>query len=314
MPYAMQQSAAILIDANGIEIDVKLKQIMDVTWTVKAVDSDGTAELLQKMERVQLSMNTPFTGEVHYDSKEPDKLPPPELWDRIGKPIEAMLGGEFTLKVTPQGKVTDLVLPEKLSAALKEQRGGGAQAMMMGGGLFTESTIRQTIEQAVLVLPSEGVGEGVSWNREYENKMGPIGTQKFAVTYNYGGQEEKDGKVLEKIESKTQVAFEPNEGSDIDAEFEITEQAGTGTILFDPAAGKTVLSKNKQELTLEGDFMGNEFAQEITLQLMLKQGTSADLPPDEPEEKKDADSDEKKDEGKKDGDKKDSDKDDKDDK
>src|SRR5581483_1800623 len=75
LPYALQQSAAILIDANGIEIDVKIKQVMDLNWTVNSVGSDGVAELTQKVDRIQLTMNTPFTGEVHYDSKEPDKLP-----------------------------------------------------------------------------------------------------------------------------------------------------------------------------------------------------------------------------------------------
>lgn len=300
LPYALQQSYAILIDANGIEIDVKLKQVMDLTWTVKSVDSDGNAELNQKVDRIQLTMNTPFTGEVKYDSKKPDETPPPELWDRIGKPLESMLEGEFALKVTPHGQVTDLVLPEKLATTLKEARGGGGGGgamMMMGGNLFTENTIRQVIEQAVLVLPKEGVGEGVTWNREFENKLGPLGTQKIAVTYNYAGDETKDGKALEKIVSKTHVTFEQNENSEIDAEMEISEQEGSGEILFDADAGKTVFSKNKQEMTMEGDFMGNEFAQEITLQLLLTQGTSADLPADEPEEKAD---DDKKDDDKKD--------------
>jgi hypothetical protein len=283
MPYALRQSAGILIDANGIEIDIKLNQTMDVTWTVKSVDSDGNAELTQKIDRVQLTMNTPFTGEVSYDSKERDKVPPQELWDRIGKPIEAMLEGEFTLKVTPMGKVIELTLPEKLAAALGEQRGGGAQAMMMGGGLFTENTIRQTLEQAILVLPEQEIGDGVTWSREYENKMGPLGTQKIAVTYSYSGHEDKEGKALEKIASKTEVTFEANENNDLDAEMEITEQEGAGEILFDAEAGKTVMSKNKQKLTLEGDFQGNEFSQEITLQLVLKQGSSADLPPSESE-------------------------------
>jgi hypothetical protein len=310
MPYALQQSASILIDANGIEIDVKLKQVIDTVWTVKSVDSEGNAELSQKMERIQLTMNTPFTGEVHYDSKKPDEQPPPELWDRIGKPIEAMLEGEFTMKVSPTGKVSDLKLPEKLTQALQEQRGGGAQSMMMGGGLFTENTIRQTIEQGVLILPEQGVGEGVTWSREYENKMGPLGTQKIAVTYSYGGKEKQNGKVLEKIASKTKVEFEPAEGGDIDAEMEITEQEGSGSVLFDSEAGKTVFSQNKQELTIEGDFMGNEFSQEITLVLMLKQGSSADLPADEPEKKEEAsadsdDKDKKQDADKDDGDKKD---------
>lgn len=281
LPYAMSQTATILIDANGIEIDVKIKQIMDVVWTVKSVASDGTAEISQKVERVQLLMNTPFTGEVSYDSKQPDKVPPPELWDRMGKPIEAMLDGEFTLKISPTGKVSDVTLPEALTEALGEQRGGGGGQMMMGGGMFTESTIRQTIEQAVTPLPEEPAGEGVTWSRELENKMGPIGTQKIAVTYSYAGQENKDGKDLEKIDAKTEISFEAAEGGDADVAMEITEQEGKGSVLFDAAAGRAISAKTEQDLVLEGDFQGNEFAQEINMVLQLAAGTSENLPADE---------------------------------
>jgi hypothetical protein len=282
-PYALSQKAGILIDANGIEIDVMLKQIMDTAWTVKSVASDGTAEVSMKVSRIQLIMNTPFTGEVKFDSDKPEETPPPELWDRLGKPIEAMVGGEFTMKISPRGEVTDLTLPAKLTETLAQARtgGGGGQMMMMGGSMFTEDTIRQTVAQAVLLFP-ETKGES-TWSREYENKMGPIGTQKIAVTYSVAGSEEQGGKKLEKIASKTEVTFEPASGGDLDAEFEITEQEGAGAILFDAEAGKTVFSTNTQKITLEGDFQGNEFVQEITMTLVMKAGSSSDLPADEEE-------------------------------
>lgn len=306
LPYALAQRANILIDANGIEIDIKIRQSMDVTWTVKSVASDGTAEISQKVDRVQLKMSTPFTGEVGYDSQKPDEKPGPEIWDRLGKPIEAMLGGEFTIKITPTGKVTELVMPESLLEALKSQGGGGGQGMMMSGGMFTESTIRQTIEQAVTLLPEEAAKEGTVWERELENKT-PIGTQKIAVTYSYGGSEQKDGKTLEKINAKNELTFVPNEDSEVDIEMEISEQEGTGEIFFDAEAGKTINAKNKQTLTMEGDFMGNEFAQEIEMTLLLAQGTSDNLPPEEEaSEDKDDDKDDKKDgDEKKDSDDKD---------
>lgn len=282
LPYALSQKAEILIDANGIEIDVMLKQTMDTTWNVKSVASDGTAEIAMKVDRMQLVMNTPFTGEVTYDSTKPEETPPPELWDRLGKPIEAMVGGEFTMKVSPRGEVSDLTLPAKLAETLGEQsRGGGGGPMaMMGGNMLNEDAIRQIIGQAILLLPEKA---GEAWTREFENKMGPIGTQKINVTYEATGVEEHEGKKVEKIASKTEVTFEPAEGGNVDAEFEITEQEGTGAILFDAEAGRTLLSTNVQKITLEGDFQGNEFAQEITMTLVLTAGTSADLPADEEE-------------------------------
>ena len=307
--YALRQSVGMLADFNGIELDIKIKWTMDTVWNVKSIGSDGTAQLALKIERLQLMLNTPFTGEFKYDSADKENKPEGEVWERLGKPAEAMLEGEFALAVSKKGKVSEVKLPEKLVEALNQGGGGGGQAMLMGGGMFTESSIKQLFEQAVLPLPEESVADGVTWNKKLENKMGPLGTQKIDVVFSYAGTEEKDGKVLEKIGAKTEVAFEPAEEGDLEIEMELTEQEGTGEILFDAVAGKTVKSNITQKLTMSGDFMGNEFEQETTLNLLLQAGSSDGLPADEEasaEESADGDSDdEKKPEEKKDEEKKD---------
>ena len=307
--YALRQSVGMLADFNGIELDIKIRLTMDTAWTVKSVGSDGTAELGLKVDRLQMMLNTPFTGEFKYDSADKENKPEGEVWERLGKPAEAMLEGDFSMSVSKKGKVSDVKLPEKLVEGLSQRGGGGGQAMMMGGGMFTESSIKQMLEQSVLPLPEENVGEGVTWNKKMENKMGPLGTQKIDVVFNYAGTDEQDGKVLEKIGAKTEVAFEPAEGGDLDIEMELTEQEGAGEILFDAAAGKTVKSNIVQKLTMSGDFMGNEFEQETTLTLLLQAGSSDALHADEEEKKaeepaaSDSDSDAKPAEKKEDSDK-----------
>lgn len=283
MNYALKQAADIIIDANGVEFDIKMEQVMDLTWNVKSVASDGTVDLTQTVDRVQLKMSTPFTGEFVYDSKDEDNAPQGEIWERMGGPVKALVGGEFQIKVKPNGKVEEVKLPEKLAELLGEQRGGGAQSMMMGGGLFTESAIKQLIEQSIIEFPDAALAKGATWNKKLENKMGPIGTQKFDTTLTYEGAESRDGLAVAKIVTKTDMTFEPNADSDIDVSMEVTEQEGAGTVIFDTKAGRVVESKNVQKMTLEGDFMGNEFAQEITLTLILKQGSSDDLPKEEAE-------------------------------
>ena len=152
---------------------------------------------------------------------------------------------------------------------------------MMGGGLFSESAIKQVVEQSILTLPDAGIADGATWNKKMENKLGPIGTQKFDTTLTYSGVEKRDGLELAKIDTKTEMTFEPNPDSDADIEMEVTEQEGKGSVLFDAKKGRVVESTNEQKMTLEGDFMGNEFAQEITLTLLVMQGTSDDLPKEE---------------------------------
>lgn len=281
--YALKQKADILIDANGVEFDIKIGQIMDLTWVVKSVAADGTIELAQTVDRIQLKMSTPFTGEFAYDSKDEANAPTGEIWDRLGGPVKALVGGEFLIKLKANGKVDEIKLPEKLAELLSEASsgGGGAQAMMMGGGMFSESAIKQVIEQSILTLPDAGIADGATWNKQMENKLGPIGKQTFDTTLSYSGVEKRDGLELAKIDTKTEMKFEPNPESDADVEMKVTEQEGKGLVLFDAEKGRVVESTNEQKMTMEGNFMGNDFTQEITLTLVFKQGTSDDLPKEE---------------------------------
>ena len=124
--YALQQKADIIIDANGVEFDIKVGQTMDLTWNVKSVASDGTVELSQTVDRVQLKMSTPFTGEFVYDSKDEDNAPTGEIWDRMGGPIKALVGGEFLIKLKANGQVDEIKLPEKLTELLSQEGGAAA--------------------------------------------------------------------------------------------------------------------------------------------------------------------------------------------
>ena len=65
---------------------------------------------------------------------------------------------------------------------------------------------------------------------------------------------------------------------------ELTEQEGSGTIYFDSAAGRAIESKFYQKAVIEGDFMGNEFAQERETTTHIIQGTSDQFASDEPAE------------------------------
>lgn len=321
--YALRQKGDMNINAGGVELEIKTLQIMDLTWTVKAVGSDGTAELTQTVDRMQMKLSTPFTGDFEYDSK--NETPPEgQVWQMLGPFMEGMLGQEFTMKISPAGVVSDIVLPAKLTEAMAAQGegGGGGRGMMMGGG-FSEESIKELVARAVINFPAGAVSG--PWEQKVETKMGPLGTQVTTISYKLDGEGEAAGTKCDKIAMTTELTLEPaaeaegEESEDApDIEMEITEQEGSGSVLFDSAAGRTLQADTVQTMTMEGDFMGNEFIQERELVTLMVMGTSDALPPlpEEPAEtaEGEGDSAETGDDAKEEADEKEDDKDEGDDK
>lgn len=294
--YAISNASHRLIDAGGAEFDIDFNFTTDVTWAVDKVNDDGSAELTQTIDRVQLKVNTPFTGEFGYDSSDKES-PAPEgpIWERMGPAIEKMVGGQFKVKVTKRGEVTEVTLPEDLLAIIKEQAeaggggGGGAGALFMGGDMFGEKAMKATIQRGIVIFPESADKE---WSNLVEEKMGEFATMKYDTKYTHSGTEKKDGKELQKIDSKTEMTLELADGAeDGDVILELIEQEGSGMILFDAAAGQTVSSTSVQKNSMEGEFMGNEVAFETENTIVVVQGTSENLPKDEAAEE--ASSDEK---------------------
>lgn len=282
--YAMSVTNDMLADFGGAEFEILFKLIFDLSWKVNSVDADGVADLSQTIDRIQLHMSTPFTGEFGYDSNE-DVTPEGPIWERMGGPIEAMREGEFKIKVGPNGDVREVTLPEALTTTLAEQAeaggGGGGMAMLAGGGMFSENSIKQVVGQTIVTLPSGDVAPGTEWTKSFENKMGDTATERVEMTFRYEGDEDREGTKLSKIAATSETSLELNEEADLDLFMELTEQEGSGTILFDAASGRAVESKFSQKATIEGDFMGNEFAQERETTTLIIQGTSDQLPQDE---------------------------------
>ncbi|MBX3413094.1 MAG: hypothetical protein KF708_10435 [Pirellulales bacterium] len=283
--YAVLNAQHRLIDASGAEFDIDFAFTTDVTWVVDKVNADGSAELTQTIDRVQLKVNTPFTGEFGFDSGDKDS-PAPEgpIWERMGPAIEKMVGGQFKVKVTKRGEVTEVTLPQDLLDIIKEQSeqgggGGGAGALFMGGNMFGEKAMKDTIQRGIVIFPESADQE---WTHVVEEKMGEFATMKFDTKYVRSGTEKKDGKELQKIESKTEMTLELADGAeDGDVVLELIEQEGSGTILFDAAAGQTVSSTSVQKSSMEGEFMGNEVAFETENKVVVVLGTSDNLPKDE---------------------------------
>lgn len=270
-------------DFNGANLEFLMKLGFDVSWKVDNVADDGSAELTQTIDRVRIKAESSMIGDMDYDSDVKGEEPASPLWETMKGPIGAMVKSDFHLKVSPAGKVSDIKLPEKLEAIFKEQagrRGGPGQAMNPLG----KEQVVQTIERSFAALPDKPIAEKGTWKQKVSNKLGRAGTQHATMTYTLAKVEKKGEDDVAVIDNTSQVAFEPMEGSDIDAE--ITEQKGAGTLSFDVTKGKALESKFVQKLILKIVARDNEIVQDFTTTTTMKEGVSPPPAPAKPADKK----------------------------
>lgn len=244
--YVLERAVDGKLSLAGNELGIKMGMTFDTTWKCTGVGADGTADLQQTIDRIQISMSSPLAGDVKYDSNIGEK-PGGPVWTLMGPMVEGMLGQTFTLKVSPLGKVSDIELPDKLTEAFDKQVVGQNRQLGMGNA-FSEKGIKQLIEQAVTPLP-ETAGKDESWSQTFENELPKLGTEIAETTYSLAGDELIDGKKLTKISASTEVLFEPAE--EPLAEMEIVEQDSSVTLYFDAEAGHLVKSEGTQKAVKE---------------------------------------------------------------
>lgn len=258
--YLVQQESLTAITNSGLDFDVELQQSVNTVWTVQSVDDDGTADLTMKVERIRMSMNSPFSGEFSYDS-DSEETGEGQLWEMVAPLFQAAMSGEFQARITPAGEALEIALPEQLAEILEAQQEAAIQNLMMGGGI-TEQTFHEMIGWTFFRVPGDDVEPQAKWSWAQEVLMEPIGSQELTSNFHYVGSESRDGRELEQIGVEVAMEFLATEGGEPDLYLEFTEHETKGSTLFDAARGRAVETTLTQTLSLEGDFRGNEFFQD----------------------------------------------------
>ncbi|MFO0946149.1 MAG: DUF6263 family protein [Planctomycetota bacterium] len=281
--YVMTRNLDGKFDFNGQEMDFNFGLVIDLSWDVKSVADDGTAEVHQKIVRVQLDTASPIGGQLKYDSTQGEPTANP-AWGMFGPMVKALVGAEISMKVSPNGEVKDITLPESLVKALSPP-GGGRRRMNFGG--MSEDGIKEIVQRSFTRLPDAPVEGEENWEQQFASTFGNAGKQVTDVKFSLAGVEDKEGKKVAKIVATTEMSFEPNADQTTEFELEITEQEGNWTALFDVEKGRTLESTSKQKTTMEIIAGDREFKQQIDETIAIKEGKSPEAKPEEkkPEEK-----------------------------
>ncbi len=261
--YVMNQEQSQKIKAGTTPITMTVTMNMHMSQKIESVDPKGVASITQTIDRIQMKMTSPQGIGMEYDSASGK---PPEGLAKLTAPVfEAMVKQPFTMKMDPQGKVSDMKLPQGLMESINKV--SGAQI----GNMFSEEGLKQmTGGQGMAALPEKPVSVGDTWTQQADMDMAMLGKIAVKYTYKYDGTEKRDGQVFEKIANTLEMDISPQKDKPQPFQIKMTDQKMKGTTYFDNEAGRLVENKTGGTMKMTISVGGQQIEQEIDMSQTLR--------------------------------------------
>ena len=249
LKYVVTQNTDMLIELGGQKQTMTTNQKMDMVWKVGTVDSNGSAQMAQVVERVQMkSEGGPF-GTVQFDSSD-GKVPESPLVKSMVEVFKKIIGQEFGVTMLSTGKVEDVKVPQSL---LDELAKSGA-----AGDAINKDVLKQMMTQSAVTLPEKAVKTNDAWEISQKIDM-PFGTMSVTSVLTFKGIDSASGMAI--IEMKPSVSVQPKDGAPIT--LTVTRSEGTGIVQFDKSLGRIVRSDLDLTLDLEIKRFGSQIKQTL---------------------------------------------------
>ena len=156
--YVLTQGMEMSMKLPDKDVTTKMSQVSEMTWKVKAVKSDGSAEISQTFDRIHIKVEGP-AGAFEVDSKKKGAAVPDGPLAALSTMVEQLVGLQFDLVMSARGEMSLINVPDKFMEAMKTA-GPGGQAF---AGTFSEKGLKQLFEQSSMLLPEKAVSPGTTW-------------------------------------------------------------------------------------------------------------------------------------------------------
>jgi hypothetical protein len=270
LDYVIEQGQEIAMKVGGMDLKMKSKMVIHMTWATMKVDDKGNAQLKVSVSRAKMGMEGGPLGKVEVDSKDATETTNP-IGMIFEKLVKAMASMEMTTTMTPTGEMKDVKFSE---ASLEKFKALGGAAGAAGGDMFGPDNLKSMVSQ--VTLPAEEVEKGKSWTQKIDMKT-PIGKMVGENKYTYEGPTEKAGRKLERIALVPNIKIEPNPDAPVKITFKSNKSKGQ--ILFDNVAGRIAEVSNEGTMETEieagGMTIGQKAVQKMTMRLE-KPGASSE--------------------------------------
>ncbi len=254
----MSTDQKISQDIMGMKQDMTQAFTMVFRHDVEAVDDKGEATIKVTYESVSYKSESPM-GKVEYDSTKPPAEVP-----AMAKGYAALVGQGFTMKMTPNGTLTDIKgIAAMLENMLKKMElPEGPEKALIEKNLkkqFTDEAMKEQMQSSLAIFPDKPVGVGDSW----EKKFSGMGMFPCIVENTWTLKSRKDGVATIDVISK--VKPDPD-GKPVDmGVVKLTYKLSgemSGSTKVKESTGWAVSSKIKQKISgtvkMESPAMGEE--------------------------------------------------------
>lgn len=234
-----------ILTIDKMEIETTSKQFVVLVSTVGKRMQDETLPIESKIETLQTELSLPGGISVKFDSGSPDKKAENPLLEPLMDVYRTAAKANWTTILDKNNQVKAVESKEKTPEGLDEKF----------KSQFDPETRKRAIVQALANLPDKPVNKGDKWVRLSDSDLGAGQKLTLKTEYEYLGQTEKNGKMLDEIGIKTVQAtyvMDPNSPSPLkvtSSDLKVTESKGY--LLFDREKGTVVESTTS--VHIQGD-------------------------------------------------------------
>jgi hypothetical protein len=257
--YQFDQKNVIRTRTGGQETVSTNTLMFVLTWDVKTVAADGSAEVAMTVDRVRVNVST-GGAEVGFDSR--DARPGDASTPRspLAAVYSAAVGRVYHLRLDARGRVAEARVPAAVTEAVQ---GSSFGAVADGGSLLSERGVKNLFAQVFPTLPDQAVAKGAAWSQVVEVPTSPLGLN---LTFR---QTVADlGTNSARIEATIETALRPE--ANLPFRVDMVDQSGLAAYAVDTAAGRFTSSTIRQEVDLVVVQDGRETGQSVLLDLRTK--------------------------------------------
>jgi hypothetical protein len=232
----------------GMELNTTMTQEVIRSDIVDEVGSDGQVVFKTKTEQMKAKMSiSPVGGEFEFDSTTNARDTSTEIGAAITPIFERLVGSEYEVKITPAGKVSEVKgYAELLGDLLKDN----PYAATFGAGGTDNKSAQHNEQDAFIELPAKAVKPGDTWEVAREYEMGKLGKFKLKTTYTLEGADKVGNVKTVRIATSTEGSIELDlEQAGAKVMGTMTVAGSSGTVQFDPIAGRALLIKDTVKST-----------------------------------------------------------------
>jgi hypothetical protein len=240
----MKQAQSLTVNGMTIKQDNSLKQEAILTRVADEVGSDGKVTFRIKAERRKMTAEFGALGKFEFDSKSTERDTGSTLGGSLTPLLERLTGSEYQVIVNPQGKVAEVKGYAELIADLLKDNPLAGQ---FGGGDNAAAVISE--QDAFVILSDKAVSVGDQWEIPFELELAKLGKLKGKTTCRYEGPDTVGNRKTVRIAITSELTMELNiDQGGAKVSGTLTATNSSGTVQFDPLAGRVVSIKRSLSL------------------------------------------------------------------